>query len=266
MFDYDSVTKGLCSTTTVDFGSPPRESRGRQICDAPTKTRRDFLTLAATASLVGATRSPTEPAPASAPAPANLPSGSADRDYWRQIAKRLSTPVLEALAARRLKATMPVEAAPNVQDRPQYTYLETLGRLLCGIAPWLELGGDPSPEGRERARLADLARRVIDAGTEPASPDFMNFSQGRQPLVDAAFLVQAMLRAPTELWQKLEPRVRGNVIAALKSSRPIPPGETTGNSSPRPWRFSSTAPANRAPTPACSKAGANTRRGISATD
>jgi hypothetical protein len=97
--------------------------------------------------------------------------------------------------------------------------------LLCGLAPWFELGGDDSAEGKERARLAALARTGIDAATDPASPDFMNFSQGRQPLVDAAFLAQAMLRAPNELWKKLEPRVQANVIAALKSSRPIPAGE-----------------------------------------
>jgi hypothetical protein len=44
--------------------------------------------------------------------------------------------------------------------------------------------------------------------------------------VDAAFLAQAMLRAPNELWKKLEPGVQANVIAALKSSRPIPAGES----------------------------------------
>ena len=53
----------------------------------------------------------------------------------------------------------------------------------------------------------------------------MNFSKGKQPLVDAAFLAQALHRAPTELWKKLDPRVQQNVIAALKSSRPIPAGE-----------------------------------------
>jgi hypothetical protein len=133
--------------------------------------------------------------------------------------------VLTALAERRLKATMPVESHASSKDRPQYTHLEALGRLLAGIAPWLELGGDGTNEGGERARFAALARSAIDAGTDPASPDFLNFSKGRQPLVDAAFLAQAMLRAPNELWHKLEARVQKNVIAALKSSRVIQPGE-----------------------------------------
>jgi hypothetical protein len=148
-----------------------------------------------------------------------------DRAIWCGLAAQLATPVLTALAERKLKATMSIEAAPGVEDRPHCTYLEALGRLLCGLAPWFELEDDHTAEGKERARFAALARAAIDAGTDPASPDFMNFSEGRQPLVDAAFLAQAMLRAPNELWKKLAPHVQANVVAALKSSRPIPAAE-----------------------------------------
>jgi hypothetical protein len=133
--------------------------------------------------------------------------------------------MLPALAERKLKASMPVESHPTSKDRPQYTYLEGLGRLLAGLAPWLELADDGTAEGRERARLAALARTGIDVATDPRSPDFLNFSKGRQPLVDAAFLCQAMLRAPNELWRRLDARVQGNVINALISSRPIQAGE-----------------------------------------
>lgn len=186
------------------------------------KTRRDFVKLVA-AGVVGGSAVRVLPEASAASTPAGADGN--ERAVWCALASKLATPVLTALAERKLKATMPVEAAPGIKDRPQYTYLEALGRLLCGLAPWFELGGDDSVEGRERARLAALARSGIDAATDPASPDFMNFSKGRQPLVDAAFLAQAMLRAPNELWKKLEPRVQANVIAALKSSRPIPAGE-----------------------------------------
>lgn len=152
-------------------------------------------------------------------------TGAEDRAYWCSVAARLANPLLGALAEKRLRATMPVEGHPASKDRPQYTHLEGLGRLLAGLAPWLELGPDATQEGAERGRLAALARAAIAAGTDPASPDFLNFSKGRQPLVDAAFLAQAMLRAPRELWEKLEPRVREHVIAALISSRPIQAGE-----------------------------------------
>jgi hypothetical protein len=159
-------------------------------------------------------------------ATATATSGTDDRAYWCSIAAKLATPVLAALAERRLKATMPVESQPSSKDRRDYTHLEALARLLSGIASWLELGGDETSEGRERARFAALARAAIDSGTDPASPDFLNFSKGEQPLVDAGFLAQAVLRAPNELWKKLEPRVQKNLVAALKSSRPISPGES----------------------------------------
>ncbi|MBC7367233.1 MAG: DUF2264 domain-containing protein [Undibacterium sp.] len=188
-------------------------------------TRRSFLKLSAIAALLGATTS--QVAAASSPAASAPPSltPAATRALWCQLATRLADPVLTALSQRRLKATMPVESAPRTKDRPDYTHLEALGRLLAGLAPWLELPADSTPEAVERARLAALARSALDAATDPASPDFLNFSKGRQPLVDAAFLAQALLRAPDELWKKLDPRVQQNVIAALKSSRPIPTGE-----------------------------------------
>lgn len=203
------------------------------------KTRRAFLKLTATGALAAtsAARAATVPAssayltstpgtpPSEASSLAAPAPGAEDRAAWVRLAQKLATPVLTALAERRLKATMPIEAAPRVKDRPDVTHLEALGRLLCGLAPWLELGADATPEGTERARLAALARTAIDSATDPKSPDFLNFSKGRQPLVDAAFLAQAMLRAPTELWKKLGARVQQNVIAALKSSRPIPAGE-----------------------------------------
>lgn len=145
------------------------------------------------------------------------------RAEWCQWLAKISDPVLGALARRELKATMPVEAA-NPKDRALYTHLEALGRTLAGIAPWLELPVDDTAEGRERARFGALAREAIDAGTDPKSPDFMNFTRGGQPLVDAAFLAQGLLRAPQALWEKLDARVRGNVIAALKATRQAKPG------------------------------------------
>lgn len=121
---------------------------------------------------------------------------------------------------------MPVEAHPSSHDRTDYTHLEGLARLLVGLAPWFELGPDSSPEGAARGRLLDLARAGIDAATDPTSPDFLNFSKGGQPLVDAAFLAQALLRAPNRLWGALNPRTRSNVISALEATRVITPGES----------------------------------------
>jgi hypothetical protein len=145
-----------------------------------------------------------------------------DREYWLNTMLRIAEPVLKALAARELKRTMPVEARTG--DRSRFTYLEALGRTLAGIAPWLETGPADGEEGARRAAIAGLARAAIDAATDAASPDAMNFDDGAQPLVDAAFLAHAVVRAPGELWRKLEPRVQRNLAESLKRTRTIMPG------------------------------------------
>lgn len=151
-------------------------------------------------------------------------TGTDDRKYWIHVLTKVADPVLEALSKRKLKEEMPVEAPHgNVAERRQFTYLEALGRLLTGMAPWLESGPSDGKEGALRARYAELARVAIDAATDPASPDFMNFCKGRQPVVDAAFLALAISRARTQLWANLSARVQKNIIAALESSRRILP-------------------------------------------
>jgi hypothetical protein len=155
---------------------------------------------------------------------ASQTSGVEDRQTWVEILTRVSHPVLYALSEGKLKATMPVEAPHgNVEERKQYTYLEATGRLLAGMAPWLESGATTGAEGKLRQQYADLARKAIQSGTDPHSPDFFNFNQGRQPVVDASFLGLAILRAPTELWQNLDKQTQQNLIAALQSTRVILP-------------------------------------------
>ncbi len=91
------------------------------------------------------------------------------------------------------------------------------------MAPWLELGPDGTEEGRLRERYGSLARRAVAQAVDPASPDFLNFTKDRQPLVDAAFLGQALLRAPKTLRDGLDDATKHHLIAALESSRVIVP-------------------------------------------
>lgn len=167
------------------------------------------------------------PALASLPAIASaapVAAASDDRATWLRIVTKISTPVLEALSERKLKEKMPVEAPHgNIADRRQFTHLEAMGRLLCGLAPWLESGSATAEEGATRARFAEWSRIGIQSATDPASPDFMNFNKGSQPVVDTAFLALAIVRAPNELWHKLDGRTQRQVIAALESSRVIRP-------------------------------------------
>lgn len=150
-----------------------------------------------------------------------------DRAYWLSILQRLAEPVLGCLSRRELKASMPIEFKPgSFEPREAFTHLEALGRLLMGIAPWLACRGLSGEEETLRRRYADLARQAIDAGVDPASPDYMNFSTGQQPIVDAAFLAQALLRAPEELLEALPTASRRNLATALKATRTRKPSYT----------------------------------------
>ncbi len=151
-----------------------------------------------------------------------MDAGQRDRDYWLATMRTIAEPVLMALASRQLKATMPVEA--QEQGRAHFTHLEAIGRLLCGIAPWLETPQQDAQEEALRQRYAHLARLGIDAATDPASPDYCNFSFALQPIVDTAFLAHALLRAPTELWEKLSDPVKQHLLEALKATRTRKPG------------------------------------------
>ena len=95
-------------------------------------------------------------------------------------------------------------------------------RLLAGIAPWLAAAGLDGVEADRQRRFIGWAQTSLAAATDPASPDFLNFHTGAQTLVDTAFLAQAILRAPKVLWESLDARTQGQIVAALKSSRAIP--------------------------------------------
>ncbi len=149
-------------------------------------------------------------------------SVSDDRTFWLGVLTRIAEPVLSNLAAGTLKARMPVEQASNA-TRASVTHLEALGRLIAGIAPWLELPPAGDEEGRTRARYLDLSRRAIANAVNPESPDALNFITNRQPLVDAAFLAEGLLRAPTALRDGLDGTTKRQLIAALESTRAILP-------------------------------------------
>ena len=153
------------------------------------------------------------------------PAGLQDvRGYWVDTLVRIAAPVLENLAAGTLKANMPVEHKPGSgQDRSDVTHLEAFGRTMAGVAPWLALGQDDTDEGRLRGRFIELSLAGMASAVDPASPDAMNFTRGGQPLVDAAFLAHAIIRAPDVLWDGSDERTRQRLVAALTSTRAIVP-------------------------------------------
>ena len=150
-------------------------------------------------------------------------TGEQDRAYTVHVLTQIAQPVLVALSEGRLKQQLP--SYDWERDRASFAPLEAFGRTLAGIAPWLELGPDNSVEGKLRARYIELSVKSIINATDPHSPDYMNFDKGKQPLVDTAFFALGLLRAPKQLWGRLDIEQRNNVIAALKASRVIEPYE-----------------------------------------
>lgn len=150
-------------------------------------------------------------------------NGTEDRNLWIKILCRIADPVLENLSSNTLKKNMPYESLSK--DRRIYSHLEAVGRLVCGIAPWLELGKEETPEGKLRTHYIDLTVKGLKNAVDPQSPDYLEFGKPSQPLVDAAFLAQGLLRAPKQLWGNLDQQTRDRMITELKRTRNIKPSE-----------------------------------------
>ena len=152
-----------------------------------------------------------------------------DREYWIRTLTKMADPLLQNLSKQTLKQNMPVEAQPGMkEDRAKYTHLEAFGRLLAGLAPWLELGPDETPEGKLRKTYIDLTITCIENAVNPSSKDFMNFGKPSitpsQSLVDAAFFAHGLIRAPKQIYGKLSHETKQHLLNALRASRGVPPG------------------------------------------
>ena len=139
------------------------------------------------------------------------------RQTWIDHLTRIADPVLHLGAQGCLKSRMPVEQPEGTGSRSHVSYFEAIARLLNGMAPWLELQESAS------ATYAEQARSAIAFLTDPASDDYAGQIKDSQPLVDAAFLAQALLRAPTVLWEPLASEQKRQVIQFFKDQRRIKP-------------------------------------------
>jgi hypothetical protein len=146
-------------------------------------------------------------------------SMDADRPAWIAHLDRVCSMPLAVAAARRLRAEMPVEQkAAQVASREPFTRLELVARILTGIARWLEADAPPAEKSLQ-ASLRIHAREAIASLLDPASPDVVDFDAGHQCIVDAAFLAQAVLHAPTRLWSDLDESARRRLIEAITRTR-----------------------------------------------
>jgi hypothetical protein len=172
----------------------------------------------------GMTRGQT-PAAAGSAARAQLPAVKGDREVWLEYMDKVARPVFSALAEDRLRMDMPVTLSvsiDNKEERSRVTYLEAWGRVLSGIAPWLNGEGGSAAEVALRQQYRGWAVKAVANSVNPAAKDYMVW-KGGQPLVDASFFALGLIRCPW-LWRHLDPAVQQQVIAALKMTRATVPG------------------------------------------
>ena len=97
-----------------------------------------------------------------------------DREYWTSLAYTMAQPVLENMAKGELQKNMKTEFSPSFDNRDRsVVYMETFGRLMAGIAPWLTLPDDDTAEGQQRKQLREWALAAYKNSVDPDSPDYL---------------------------------------------------------------------------------------------
>lgn len=152
---------------------------------------------------------------------------NADRDYWTSLAYSMAAPVLSNMAEGTLQKNMLVEVSPNWDGRDiKVTYMEAFGRLMAGIAPWLSLPDDDTPECTQRKQLRQWTLASYRNAVDPDSPDCLLWSGQGQALVDAAYVAESFLRAYDALWAPLDDITKQRYINAFKGLRKVDPPYT----------------------------------------
>jgi hypothetical protein len=148
-----------------------------------------------------------------------------DRQIWLDHLDKLASPIIINLANDELKKNMPVVLA-NQEWQPEIrtksAYLEAFGRLMSGIAPWLNLEGGSPEELALRNKYRPLVLKAIANAVNPAAKDYMEWENGNQRLVDASYLAMAFLRCPW-LWNNLPDVTKKQVVTALTKTRNVNP-------------------------------------------
>lgn len=150
-----------------------------------------------------------------------------DREYWTSQAYKMAQPVLENMAQGKLQQNMLTEFSPSFDNRNRkVVYMETFGRLMAGIAPWLALPDDATAESRQRKQLREWALASYRNAVDPTSPDYLCWGVSGQNLVDAAYIAESFLRAYDTLWQPLDTLTKQRYFKEFQKLRRIDPPYT----------------------------------------
>ena len=153
-----------------------------------------------------------------------LGDGQSDRAYWTELAYTMAAPVLENMANGTLQKNMKLELSPTWDNRDKkVAYMECFGRLMAGIAPWLTLPDDDTPEGQKRRQLREWAIKAYTNAVDPESPDYLGWGSGGQTLVDAAYVVESLFRGYKALWEPLSDVTKQRYFKELQGLRRYDP-------------------------------------------
>ena len=151
-------------------------------------------------------------------------NSSSDRAYWVDLCYRIAAPVLENMSKGELQKNMQIEVSPTWDNRNvKVAYMQTFGRLMMGIAPWLALEDDDTSEGQKRKQLRGWALASYKNAVDPASPDCLMWNGHSQALVDAAFIAESFIRAKEALWMPLDNLTKKRYVEAFKNLRRVEP-------------------------------------------
>lgn len=162
---------------------------------------------------------------ASVSAKKKTPVPASDRQQWVELCYRIAAPVLENMSKGELQKNMQLELSPTWDGRDKrVAYMETFGRLMAGISPWLALPDDDTEEGRMRKQIREWALLSYKNAVNPDSPDFLLWeTSSTQRLVDAAYLAESFLRAPEATWQQLDETTKKRYIERFQRLKVVRP-------------------------------------------
>ena len=157
-----------------------------------------------------------------------------DREVWVDIMYQMAEPVMKNMAEGKLQQVMDtangcknLELSPTWDKRnKKVAYMEAFGRLLAGLAPWLNLPDDNTPESAKRKQLREWTRKAIINAVDPNSPDRLGWESGGQTLVDGAYVVEGLYRGYDSLWVPLPQETKNLYIKEIKGLRRYDPPYT----------------------------------------
>ena len=150
-----------------------------------------------------------------------------DRQYWCTLAWKIAQPVLENMAQGTLRQNMQTEFSPSFDNRDRrVVYMETFGRLMAGIAPWVASEPTDAEEARQVRLLRGWALQAYKNAVDPQSSDYLCWGVSGQNLVDAAYIAESFLRGYDQLWVPLDEETKQRYIHEFTSLRAIDPPYT----------------------------------------